>query len=65
MIPKEIKDNLHYDDVRGDFTATTSHSTSYSRVNKSKKGLPLERNNTQNHENPDTFYQVSCKMAFG
>ena len=33
MIPKEIKYNLHYDDVRVDFfTATTRHNTSYSRV---------------------------------
>ena len=32
MIPKEIKYNLHYDDVRGDFTAATRHNTSYSRV---------------------------------
>ena len=33
MIPKEIKYNLHYDDVRGDFfTAATRHSTSYSRI---------------------------------
>ena len=33
MIPKEIKYNLHYDDVWGDFfTATARHNTTYSRV---------------------------------
>ena len=33
MIPKEIKDNLHYDDVLGDFfTVATRHNTSYRRV---------------------------------
>ena len=32
MIPKEIKYNLDYDDVRGDFTAATRHNTNYSRV---------------------------------
>ena len=49
MIPKEMKYNLHYDDVREDFfTAATLHNTSYSRV---KKGLPLETKKTQNHEN--------------
>ena len=32
MIPKEIKYNLLYDDVLGDFfTAATRHNTSYSR----------------------------------
>ena len=31
MIPKEIKYNLHYDDVREDFTVAT-HNTSDSRV---------------------------------
>ena len=33
MTSKEIKYNLHYDDVRSDFfTAATRHNTSYSRV---------------------------------
>ena len=32
MIPKGKKYNLHYEDVRGDFTAATRHNTSYSRV---------------------------------
>ena len=33
MISKEIKYNLHYDDVQRDFfTAATRHNTSYSKV---------------------------------
>ena len=33
IIPKEIKYNLYYDDIRGDlFTASTRHNNSYSRV---------------------------------
>ena len=32
MIPKEIKYNLHYDDVQGDFAAARRHNISYSRV---------------------------------
>ena len=52
MIPKEIKYNLHYDDVRGDFLRPP-HGTTPATVesNKSQKGLSLETKNTQNHEN--------------
>ena len=32
MIPKEIKYNLHYDDVQGDFLRPPHDNTSYSRV---------------------------------
>ena len=32
MIPKEIKYNLHYDDVRGDVLQPPHGTTSYSRV---------------------------------
>ena len=66
MISKEIKYSLHYDDVRGDFTATTWHNTSYSRV-KSQKGLPLETKNTPNHENwrlglIESLHMQHCSM---
>ena len=52
MIPKEIKYNLLYDDVRGDFL-WPSHGILPATVekNKSQKGLPLETKNTQYHEN--------------
>ena len=44
MILKEIKYNLHYDDVRGDFLRLP-HGTTPAPVekNKSKKELPMER----------------------
>ena len=43
MIPKEIKYNLHYDDVRGDFLRPPHGTTSATvECNKSKQGLPLE-----------------------
>ena len=45
MIPKEIKYNLHYDEVRGDFLRPP-HGTK-----PATEGLPLETKNTQNHEN--------------
>ena len=52
MIPKEIKYNLHYDDVRRDFLRPPYGMTPATvELNKSQKGLPLETKNTQNHEN--------------
>ena len=52
MIPKEIKFNLHYDDVRGDFLCPPQGTTPTTvEQSKSKKGLPLKIKNTQNHEN--------------
>ena len=43
MVPKEIKYNLHYDDVRGDFLRSPHGTTpATAEKNKSKKGLPLE-----------------------
>ena len=52
MIPNEIKYNLHYDDVRGDFLRTPYGTTPATvEWNKSKKkALPLETKNTQNHK---------------
>ena len=52
MIPKKIKFNLHYEDVRWDFLRPP-HGTTPAIVeyNKSQKGLPLETKNTQNYEN--------------
>ena len=52
MIPKEIKYNLHYDDVHEDVLRPPHDTTpATAELNKSKKGLPLETKNTQNHEN--------------
>ena len=51
MIPKEIKYNLHYDDVREDFLRPPYGKTPDTiEYNKSRKGFPLETKNTQNHE---------------
>ena len=43
MIPQEIKYNLHYDGIRGNFLRSP-HGTTPATVeyNKSKKELPLE-----------------------
>ena len=52
MIPKEIKYNQHYDDVRGDILRPIHDITQATvEYNNSQKGLPLETKNTQNHEN--------------
>ena len=52
MIQKEIKYNLHYHDVRGDFLRPPNGTPAATvEWNKSQKGLPLERKNTQNHVN--------------
>ena len=52
MIPKEIKYNLHYDDVRGNFLRPPHGTTpATAEKHKSKKELPLETKKTQNHEN--------------
>ena len=50
MIPKQIKYNLHYDDVRGAFLRPP-HGTTPATVKK----LPLETKNTQSHENRSRF----------
>ena len=52
MIPKEIKYNLRYDDVQGDFLGS-SYGTIPATVGltKSEKGLPSETKVSKNHEN--------------
>ena len=51
MIPKKIKYNLHYDNVRGDFLRPL-HGTTPAAVELKQKSneLPLETNNTQNRD---------------
>ena len=68
MIPKEIKYNLHYDDVRGDFLRPPPGTAPDTvEKNKSQKGLPLETKNTQNHENRrlgliESLHMQHCSM---
>ena len=51
MIPKDIKYNLHYDDVRGDFLRPP-HGTAPATIdiNKVKKDCLWKKKNTQNHK---------------
>ena len=57
MIPKKIKYNLYYDDVRRDFLRPP-HGTTPATVelNNSQKGLPLETKNTLSHEKSETRF---------
>ena len=61
MIPKEIKCNMHYDDVRGDFLRPL-HSTTPAKVeqNKSKKKIAFgEKEHTKSRKSETRFDWVS------